>query len=109
MTADIEIVFYEHDLEWYASNRDMPEPAFCEVRLFDDWASIRAEVRHELRSADVAVVGSYFPDGMAAIDELARQLSSGEGFLRHRYANHAVATAWERTYRIPSGAQHSGV
>ena len=20
------IVFFEHDLEWYASNRDMPEP-----------------------------------------------------------------------------------
>ena len=65
-----EIVFYEHDLEWYASNRDMPEPPFCRVRLFDDWASIRAEVRHELRSADAAVVGSYLPDGMAAIDEL---------------------------------------
>ena len=66
-----DIVFYEHDLEWYASNRDMPEPPFCRVRLFDQWASIRSEVKKELNSADVAVVGSYFPDGLAAIAEVA--------------------------------------
>jgi spore maturation protein CgeB len=66
-----DILFYEHDLEWYASNRDMPGPPFCQVRLFDDWGSIRDEVRTELRSADVAMVGSYFPDGLAAIEEVA--------------------------------------
>ncbi|HLH08653.1 MAG TPA: glycosyltransferase [Terriglobales bacterium] len=64
------IVFYERDLEWYASNRDLPEPPFCCVRLFDSWKAIRSEVRRELADADVAVVGSYFPDGLAAIDEL---------------------------------------
>jgi spore maturation protein CgeB len=66
-----EILFYERDLEWYASNRDMPEPPFCRVRLFEEWASIRSELKKELSSADVAVVGSYFPDGLAAIEEVA--------------------------------------
>ena len=66
-----EIVFYEHDLEWYASNRDMPEPPFCRVRLFDEWSNVRGEVKKELSEADVAVVGSYFPDGLAAIEEVA--------------------------------------
>jgi spore maturation protein CgeB len=65
-----KIVFYEHDLEWYASNRDMPEPPFCQVRLFDEWANKIGEVKKELNEADVAVVGSYFPDGLAAIEEV---------------------------------------
>jgi len=65
-----EIVFYEHDVEWYASNRDMPEPPFCRVRLFQNWSNIRNEVRKELSTADVAMVGSYFPDGLAAIPEM---------------------------------------
>jgi spore maturation protein CgeB len=66
-----EIVFYEHDLEWYASNRDMPEPPFCRVRLFDKWSNVKGEVKKELSEADVALVGSYFPDGLEAIEEVA--------------------------------------
>jgi len=65
------IVFYEHDVEWYASNRDMPEPPFCEVRLFEEWNAIRKSAMAEVSEADVAMVGSYFPDGLAAIEELA--------------------------------------
>jgi spore maturation protein CgeB len=64
------VIFYEHDVEWYASNRDMPEPPFCEVRLFDDWRAIREQAKAELRDADVAMVGSYFPDGLQAIDDV---------------------------------------
>jgi spore maturation protein CgeB len=65
------IIFYEHNLEWYASNRDMPKPPFCEVRLFEDWNAIRKSARDEVNDADVAMVGSYFPDGLALIEELA--------------------------------------
>lgn len=65
------IVFYERDVEWYASNRDLPEPSFCEVRLYDDWNSIRRSALQETNGADVAVVGSYCPDGLAIIEELA--------------------------------------
>jgi spore maturation protein CgeB len=65
------IVFYEHDVEWYASNRDLPAPSFCDVRLYDDWNKIRKAAMAEVNDADVAVVGSYFPDGLAAIEELA--------------------------------------
>jgi spore maturation protein CgeB len=62
------IVFYERDVEWYASNRDLPEPPYCEVRLYSDWLSIVPEVRRTLAECDVAIVGSYFPDGVRAID-----------------------------------------
>lgn len=66
-----EITFFEKDVEWYASNRDLPEPDFCRVRLYSDWKEVLPEARRQLKGADVAMVGSYFPDGIAAIDEMA--------------------------------------
>lgn len=64
------MVFFEHDREWYASNRDLPDPDFCKVHVFDNWKHELPKVRRELAECDVAVVGSYFPDGIAAIDEV---------------------------------------
>ena len=64
------VVFFEKDVEWYASNRDLPDPGFCEVKLYTRWAEALPLVRGELRSADVAMVGSYFPDGIEAIAEM---------------------------------------
>jgi len=65
-----EIVFFERDVEWYASNRDMPEPPFCQVVLYQTWTEALPQVRKELRDCDVAMVGSYCPDGVAAIDAM---------------------------------------
>jgi spore maturation protein CgeB len=64
------IVFFERDQEWYASNRDLPEPVFCDVRIYREWKHELASVRRELQDADLALVGSYFPDGVAAIQEV---------------------------------------
>lgn len=64
------IVFFEKNVEWYASNRDMPEPPFCSVRLFDDWRAALPLVRTELHDADVAMLGSFFPEGVAAAEEI---------------------------------------
>ncbi len=65
------IVFYEHDVEWYASNRDMPDPPFCQVKLYENWKDVRQSAMAEVDGADVVMVGSYFPDGLAAIEEIA--------------------------------------
>ena len=65
-----DILFYERNREWYASNRDLPHPPHCRLRLYEDWADIAAEAQRELSRADVGLVGSYFPDGIAAIDQL---------------------------------------
>lgn len=65
-----EVVFFERDLEWYRSNRDMPEPPFCRVHVYERWEDIVAFFRRELDRADVAVVGSFFPDGIAAVEEM---------------------------------------
>jgi spore maturation protein CgeB len=63
-----EIVFFEKDLEWYGSNRDMPEPPFCRVHLYEQWQNVVNLLRRELAGADVAMVGSFCPDGTKAID-----------------------------------------
>ena len=62
------VVFFEKDTYWYADNRDLPRPEFCDVRIFKTWKQVLPEVRRELADADAAVIGSYFPDGIAAID-----------------------------------------
>jgi spore maturation protein CgeB len=64
------IVFFEHNLEWYQNNRDLAEPPYCEVRLFDSWKDVLPAVRRELSDSDVAMVGSYSPDGIAALEEV---------------------------------------
>ena len=64
------VLFFEKDAEWYASNRDLPDPGFCALRLYENWRDVRAAARRELDGADVAMVGSYFPDGVAAVEAM---------------------------------------
>jgi spore maturation protein CgeB len=64
------IVFFEHNLEWYQHNRDLPHPPYCDLKLFENWNEILPAVRAELYDSDVAMVGSYFPDGLAALEEV---------------------------------------
>lgn len=64
-----QIVFFERDVEWYGSNRDM-EPPFCRVHLYKQWRDVVNLLRRELADADVAMVGSFCPDGVNAIDAM---------------------------------------
>ncbi|HEY4678088.1 MAG TPA: glycosyltransferase [Candidatus Angelobacter sp.] len=64
------IVFFERNVEWYQNNRDLPDPPYCEVKLFENWNDVLPVVRAELRDSDAAMVGSYFPDGIVALDEV---------------------------------------
>jgi spore maturation protein CgeB len=64
------ITFVEKDVPWYRNNRDMPEPDFCEVVLYEDWALEEAALVELARGSDAVVVGSYFPDAIAATKAL---------------------------------------
>ena len=62
-----QIDFVEKDVEWYESHRDLPTPEFCTTYLYEDWdGDGRALVLRQCVDADVVVVGSYFPDAVAA-------------------------------------------
>lgn len=64
------IDFVEKDVEWYRSNRDLPEPTFCTVHLYENWDADRASLLELATGADVVVVGSYFPDAIAVTRSL---------------------------------------
>ena len=71
-----KVVFLERDVEWYASNRDLPKPPFCRVELYRTISELKTKFRRTVAGADLVIVGSYVPDG-AVIGEWVCQVSSG--------------------------------
>jgi spore maturation protein CgeB len=68
---DWQITFFEKDVEWYASNRDLPAPEFCDLRLYPDWPAAQADASQAVADADAVLVGSLVADGQAIIDWLS--------------------------------------
>jgi hypothetical protein len=61
------VVFYERDLPYYASARDMTQLADgSELRLYAEWSEVAREARREADESDAAIVTSYCPDALAA-------------------------------------------
>jgi spore maturation protein CgeB len=70
-----KVVFFEKDVPYYAMHRDVTElPAGGELNLYREWDDALPAARRHLADADVAMVTSYCPDGIAATDLV---LSSG--------------------------------
>lgn len=59
-----EILFLERDVEWYASNRDLPFPDFCRLEIYADLEDLKHRFEKELRSSDWTIVGSYVAEGV---------------------------------------------
>lgn len=66
----VNVVFFEHDVTYYARQRDCAAPEGATLVLYDDWSAIRARVRRELVDADAAIVTSYCPDALPARAEI---------------------------------------
>jgi spore maturation protein CgeB len=62
------VVFYEQDVPYYAGNRDLLDVPGGELVLYAEWQDIRRRAALDVREADVAMVTSYCPDGIAASD-----------------------------------------
>jgi spore maturation protein CgeB len=65
------VTFLERDVPWYAANRDLPHPDFCELAYYGSIDELRHRHAEKLRRADAVVIGSYVPEGVAVIDMLA--------------------------------------
>ncbi|KAF0096282.1 MAG: glycosyltransferase [Puniceicoccaceae bacterium 5H] len=59
------ITFLERDVPWYASNRDLPEPEFAQTHLYESLADLKQRFTNCVREADMVVLGSYVPEGVA--------------------------------------------
>jgi len=75
-SAGHDVVFFERDAPYYASHRDGVRFPGCDLRLYGSWDAAREPARREVESADVAMVTSYCPDGVAA-SELALEACRG--------------------------------
>ena len=69
-TRGHSIRFLEKDVPWYGQHRDLPAPAFCEVTLYREWSEASAWLRQCATESDLIIIGSYFPDGVAAAASL---------------------------------------
>src|SRR4051812_2476816 len=59
------VVFLERNAPWYADNRDLPKPPFAVTHLYDSIDELRSAHSADIQTADVVIVGSYVPDGIA--------------------------------------------
>jgi len=60
-----DVLFLERDVPWYSASRDLPCPPYGRTILYSDPEELRDRFADAVRDADVVVVGSYVPDGVA--------------------------------------------
>jgi len=70
------VLFLERDVPWYANSRDLPHPTYCQTELYTSLEDLRARFTEPVREADVVIVGSYVPEGVA-MGEWVTQTAQG--------------------------------
>jgi spore maturation protein CgeB len=63
-----QIAFFERDVPYYASHRDLTSMPGLRLHLYAEWSEAIADARAELAGADAGIVTSYCPDGAAAAE-----------------------------------------
>src|ERR1700761_3031501 len=74
------ILFLERDVPWYAGNRDLPDPDFCELGLYASVDELAGRFGPRIGRARAVVVGSYVPEGIAVLDLVLERAKGGTGF-----------------------------
>jgi spore maturation protein CgeB len=59
------ITFLERDVPWYRVNRDMQEVDYCSIGLYGSLPEFACTYGKLIRDADLVILGSYAPDGIA--------------------------------------------
>lgn len=63
--AGHDVLFLEHDKPWYAAHRDLPAPPFGQTVLYQDVSELQERFARIVEQADLVIVGSYVPEGIA--------------------------------------------
>lgn len=66
--AGHSIIFFEKDVPYYRTHRDLAEPQTYSLQLYCDWDDVRSQAGTALSESDCAIVTSYCPDACAACD-----------------------------------------
>ena len=75
-----KVLFLERDVPWYAANRDLPDPDFCELRLYPSVEALKQQFGQRIAGARAVIVGSYVPDGVAVLDFVLEQAQGLKAF-----------------------------
>lgn len=59
------VTFLERDVPWYRENRDLNETSRWSIKLYDTLQDIPRRFGKDISTADLVVVGSFVPDGIA--------------------------------------------
>jgi spore maturation protein CgeB len=62
------VVFYERDVTYYAQHRDLIQLPGGELRLYRTWDEVHVWAAVDASDADILIITSYCPDGIAAAD-----------------------------------------
>jgi spore maturation protein CgeB len=71
------LTFFEHDVPYYAANRDLHEIPGGALVLYDHWSNVVPYAERRIAEADAVIITSYCPHGIEATDllmEAARPL-----------------------------------
>jgi spore maturation protein CgeB len=74
-----QVLFLEQDVPWYAANRDLPSPPYGQTKLYRDVPDLKNRFEHPIREADLVMVGSYVPNGIAVgewVNAIARGITA---------------------------------
>src|SRR5207253_25370 len=61
-----EILFFEKDVPYYASHRDLTELPGMQLILYASWNDVLPLAKKHISDAEVGMVTSYCPDAIAA-------------------------------------------
>ncbi len=59
------VTFLERDVPWYSDNREFDQAPYCTIGLYGSLEDLQDRFSNLVQTADVVVVGSYVPDGIA--------------------------------------------
>ncbi|MGY3454217.1 CgeB family protein [Bradyrhizobium sp. USDA 4353] len=62
------VTFLERDVPWYRDHRDLTDPDGWSVKLYQSLQDLPRLFGAAIRDADLVIIGSYVPDGIAIAD-----------------------------------------
>lgn len=64
------VTFLERDVSWYREHRDLEQADYCNIVLYETLGELGQQHTDLIRDADLVILGSYVPDGVAVGDWL---------------------------------------
>jgi len=68
-----QITFLERDVAWYRNHRDLVKPSGWNVGLYESLSDIPHRFGQLIRGADLVIIGSFVPDGIAISEWVTSQ------------------------------------